>query len=89
MILSGALGDHVFFFRLLPIGVATADHLLSHPLSLTFSSVNPLHYIHKSPLWFNFFSIAWQLHIQYPFLGSPPLHMSKASQSCILTTVLT
>lgn len=26
MILSGALGDHVFFFRLLPIGVATADH---------------------------------------------------------------
>lgn len=89
MILSGALGDHVFFFRLLPIGVATADHLLSHPLSLTFSSVNPLHYIHKSPLWFNFFSIAWQLHIQYPFPGSPPLHMSKASQSCILTTVLT
>lgn len=69
--------------------IITADHFLSHPLSLTFSSVNPLHYIHKSPLWLNFFSIAWQLHIQYPFPGSPPLHMSKASQSCILTTVLT
>lgn len=80
-----------FFFRVLPLGVATAGHLLpSHSIpNILLCHTNPLYvllrFIREAPLRISSSPPAWQFHIQHHLFDIStmcPLNMSIAPQSC-------